>query len=73
MDGTTKKSHWTRKSLILGALLGVFAFTGCQVSMNGMTLPSPWYLNDDVHYAPAGSEFPLPREAAQMESLKKEQ
>ena len=40
--------------------------TGCQVSLNGQTLPSPYYLQDDVQYFPAGPEFKLPREAAAL-------
>lgn len=40
---------------------------GCQVEMAGVTLPSPYYLTDDVqYYAPAPSEFKLSREAAAM-------
>ncbi|MBN1851360.1 MAG: hypothetical protein JW829_01500 [Pirellulales bacterium] len=40
--------------------------TGCQVDMAGQTLPSPWYLTDDVQYFPAGTEFLLSNEAAAM-------
>jgi len=41
---------------------------GCQVEMAGMTLPSPYYLSDDVqYYAPAPSEFKLSREAAALQ------
>ena len=40
--------------------------TGCQVDMAGQTLPSPWYLTDDVQYFPAGPEFLLSNEAAAM-------
>ena len=39
-------------------------FTGCQVSVGGQTLPSAYYLQDDVQYFPAGPEFKLTREAA---------
>jgi hypothetical protein len=36
--------------------------------MAGVTLPSPYYLTDDVqYYAPAPSEFKLSREAAAMQ------
>lgn len=47
--------------------------TGCQVSMNGQTLPSPYYLQDDVQYYPAGPEFKLPREAAALRAAKAEE
>ncbi|MCC9601636.1 hypothetical protein LOC67_13845 [Stieleria sp. JC731] len=44
--------------------------TGCQVSMNGQTLPSPYYLQDDVQYFPAGPEFKLSREAAALKAAR---
>lgn len=43
--------------------------TGCQVHVAGMTLPSPYYLSDDVQYFPAGPEFKLSREAAAMKAM----
>jgi hypothetical protein len=46
---------------------------GCQVSMNGQTLPSPYYLYDDVQYFPAGPEFKLPREAAALRAAQAEE
>ncbi|MBB3205169.1 MULTISPECIES: hypothetical protein [Pirellulaceae] len=49
------------------------ATTGCQVSLNGQTLPSPYYLQDDVQYFPAGPEFKLPREAAALRAAKAEE
>ena len=47
--------------------LGCFGSIGCQTTRNGQTLPSPYYLKDDIQYFPAGPEFPLSKEAAQME------
>jgi hypothetical protein len=41
--------------------------TGCQVEMAGQTLPSPWYLTDDVQYYAPGPEFKLAREAAAIQ------
>ena len=32
----------------------------------GQTLPSPWYLTDDVQYYAPGPEFKLAREAAAL-------
>ena len=58
-----------RKIRIGLALLGLGILgmgTGCQVDMAGQTLPSPWYLDDDVQYFPAGPEFLLSNEAAAM-------
>jgi hypothetical protein len=50
--------------------------TGCQVEMAGQTLPSPFYLTDDVQYYPPGPGFVLAREAAaqkeQAEALESE-
>jgi hypothetical protein len=41
--------------------------TGCQVEMAGQTLPSPYYLTDDVQYYAPGPEFKLAREAAAIQ------
>jgi len=44
--------------------LGLLAcLTGCQVSIGGQTIPSPYYQFDDVQYFPAGHEFMLQNEA----------
>ena len=40
--------------------------TGCQSDFNGQTLPSAYYMWDDVQYFPPGPEFKLAREAAAM-------
>ena len=55
-------------TLLAGAFLA--GATGCQSSINGQTLPSPWYLQDDVQYFPAGPEFKLPREAAALQAAR---
>jgi len=44
--------------------------SGCQVDVAGQTLPSPWYLTDDVQYYAPGPEFKLAREAAAMQEQK---
>lgn len=64
------KSTWFLSFCLAGAALGS---TGCQVSMNGQTLPSPYYLQDDVQYFPAGPEFKLPREAAALRAAQAEE
>jgi hypothetical protein len=62
------------KSLILGAVTtSLLTATGCQVSLNGQTLPSPYYLQDDVQYFPSGPEFKLPREAAALRAAEAEE
>jgi len=50
--------------------LGAIGTTGCQVSVGGQTLPSPYYIYDDVQSFPAGPEFKLSREAAAMKAYK---
>jgi hypothetical protein len=65
-----------QRSWILGgfAVVGLLSSaTGCQVSVNGQTLPSAYYLQDDVQYFPAGPEFKLPREAAALEAARAEE
>ena len=53
-------------------LAAALTATGCQVSVGGQTLPSPYYLSDDVQYFAPGSEFPLAREAAAAQVRKAE-
>ena len=59
---------------ILFAFGGIasLAFTGCQVDVGGQTLPSAYYLQDDIQYFPAGPEFKLSKEAAAQKAYKKE-
>jgi hypothetical protein len=59
---------------ILLAVGGIasLAFTGCQVDVGGQTLPSAYYLQDDIQYFPAGPEFKLSKEAAAQKAYKKE-
>ena len=56
--------------LVVSAALGA---TGCQVDVGGQTLPSPYYMGDDVQYFPPGPEFKLSREAAALEAAKAQQ
>lgn len=46
------------------------ALTGCQVDVAGQSLPSPYYLTDDVQYYAPGPEFKLSNEAAAMKAQK---
>jgi hypothetical protein len=52
--------------LSAGALFAL-GVTGCQVDVGGQTLPSPYYLTDDVQYFPSGPKMKLSREAAAMQ------
>ena len=54
----------------LGLAIVTFSSTGCQGVYNGQTLPSPWYIGDDIQYFPPGTEFKLSREAAAMKAYK---
>jgi hypothetical protein len=68
---TTKtRLRLTICGLGIAACLGA---TGCQTSIGGQTLPSPYYIDDDVQYFPPGTEFKLSREAAAMKAYKAEQ
>jgi hypothetical protein len=42
------------------------------VDVGGQTLPSAYYLQDDIQYFPAGPEFKLSKEAAALKAYKKE-
>ncbi|NLF08303.1 MAG: hypothetical protein GX594_10030 [Pirellulaceae bacterium] len=60
--------------LLFGVLmLAGIGLTGCQVETGGQTLPSPYYMSDDVQYFPPGSEFKLANEAAAMKAYSQEQ
>ncbi len=65
----------TTKSISLAVVAGICSVsaTGCQVSQNGQTLPSPYYLQDDVQYFPSGPEFKLPLEAAALRAARAEE
>lgn len=59
---------------ILAAAFGLgMMCTGCQVSVGGQTLPSAYYLQDDVQYHRKGPEFKLAREAAALKEARAEQ
>ena len=67
MGSKTKRGFL--KAGIIAVAVSSFGLTGCQVDIGGQTLPSPFYLDDDIHYFPAGPEFKLSREAAAMEAF----
>jgi hypothetical protein len=58
------------KAFVFGIGLASVSVTGCQVQLGGQTLPSPYYLSDDVQYFAPGPEFNLSREAAAMKAYK---
>jgi hypothetical protein len=68
MKGSLNRWHLLRTLLFgLAAFTGI-GLTGCQVDTGGQTLPSPYYMKDDVQYFPPGPEFKLSREAAAMKA-----
>ena len=70
---TDKRQGWLAGALSLGCLCAALGSTGCQVSIGGQTLPSPYYLGDDVQYFAPGNEFKLSQEAAAMKQYQAEQ
>jgi hypothetical protein len=62
-----------RLACLAGLLLASLMATGCQVDIGGQTLPSPYYLTDDVQYFAPGPEFKLTNEAAAMKAYRDEQ
>jgi hypothetical protein len=71
MESHARNASW-RRMLLLAAMV-VAPATGCQVDIGGQTLPSGFYLDDDVQYFPPGPEFKLSREAAAMRTYAEEQ
>ena len=61
-----------RMGMLVLAVTGPTLVTGCQVDVGGQTLPSAYYLQDDIQYFPAGPEFKLSKEAAAQKAYKKE-
>jgi hypothetical protein len=64
------RTRWA--AIALGGLFlaSTVCTTGCQVSIGGQTLPSSYYMQDDVQYFPKGSNFKLPREAAALKAAR---
>jgi hypothetical protein len=60
--------QWYPLGAVLWGLTAVFGLTGCQVDIGGQTLPSPYYMQDDIQYFPSGPEFKLSREAAALKA-----
>lgn len=65
------RQGWMKATLCAMGLAAVSA-TGCQVQLGGQTLPSPYYLEDDVQYFAPGPEFNLSQEAAAMKAYQAE-
>jgi hypothetical protein len=68
-----KKRGWLGTSLLCLGALAALTTTGCQVDVNGQTLPSPFYMYDDVQYFPPGPQMKVAREAAAQKAYEQEQ
>ena len=73
MKGSFNYQNPLRMLLLALGLTAGIGLTGCQVDVGGQTLPSPYYMTDDVQYFPPGSEFPLSKEAAAQKAYSADQ
>lgn len=73
MSGSNKLRGSLQLLLVGLGLFVALGLTGCQVDVGGQTLPSPYYMNDDVQYFAPGPEFKLAKEAAAIEAAREEQ
>jgi hypothetical protein len=64
MSGKTTKL-WPAAAL--GCLAVSLLSTGCATTVGGQTLPSAWYLRDDIQYYPPGPEMKLQRQVDAIE------
>ena len=67
---TTKCTCWMQIALGLLGVVAAAGSTGCQVTEGGQTLPSPYYIEDDVQYFPPGPEYLLSREQEVQERFR---
>ena len=65
-----KQATMYRFALLFLIVLGGASLVGCQVDVGGQTLPSAYYLQDDIQYFPAGPEFKLSKEAAALKAYR---
>jgi hypothetical protein len=56
--------------LLLGGAAVCTTSVGCQTTIGGQTLPSAYYLKDDLQYFPPGPEFKLSRQVQAIEEYK---
>ena len=73
MSGSNRRRsplRWVLACLWLFAAVGAI---GCQVDVGGQTLPSPYYMTDDVQYFQPGPEMKLAREAAALKAAQQEE
>lgn len=64
--------HSLRRAICGVSLVAALSACGCQYDVGGQTLPSAYYLKDDIQYFPPGPEFKLTREAAAQKAFNAE-
>jgi hypothetical protein len=70
---TTKLRNQSVRLLVCGiAILSAAVSTGCQSNYAGQTLPSAYFMNDDIQYFVKGPQFKLHREAAALQEARAE-
>jgi hypothetical protein len=62
--------NWSGLALFATAGLVLIGATGCQTTFGGQTLPSAYFLADDVQYFPAGPQDKLFLERRALEQYK---
>lgn len=67
---TFKKIVSNPYALVLTGMLVSGGLCGCQTQMGGQTLPSAYYLRDDVQFFPAGPETQLPNQRQALAEYK---
>ncbi len=65
-------SGWKKLYGLSCIAFSTILMAGCQVDVGGQTLPSPYYMYDDIQYFAPGPEFKLSQEAAAMKAYKAE-
>lgn len=66
------RNHGLKLAVCCGAMLSLAISTGCQSNYAGQTLPSAYFLNDDLQYHVKGPQFKLSREAAALQEARAE-
>lgn len=69
----TRQGMLARCTLLLGTLGLLASSSGCQTTIGGQTLPSAYYLKDDIQFFPAGDEFLLPETVKAMDEYRAQQ
>ncbi len=72
MQGFKNQHHSVRNFLLGLGALAALGITGCQSEFGNQTLPSPYYLDNNVQYYPPGPEMKVAREAAAQKAANQE-